>query len=1013
MPAATAASGAIRSTLPKPCPADDSAQMRWCDTHFAPLMLSAMAGSEALTEKVPSKPEPEPRPAPDDPAAMRAEAEKRMRQSLNRVQNRALTKAIKKGFVPEIGLGPRIFIGFDAEWVFVKKGKNRLLSIQFYLIGPTGEVLTRVIHVSGPAAAEERPSLRQSLLDLIEEALDEDVIEEWPSEVVLCGFFTRADITVFSDFKKFRHQLDGVGGSLVTVAEPARIELPMSFPRREQLKARYRLIVGEAYEAHVLNVRLLDASRLAPPGKSLDALGKWLGIAKNELPPGFSKGEMDKFQRKEPELFEAYGLRDAEIAVMYVLWTVWFSDRYLGLDMRHLSATASGLAVRMAETCIRKDGVALNVALNYDEVQVTRWDDENDRRRTIKKRIPADVRRWLEPFLADAYVGGRNECFTYGPSDYRRFYDPDLSGAYSTGLCYLQVLDYDRVRMTQDVNDFKGHVAGFAKVVFSFPADTRFPCLPVPTESRGLMFPLQGETLCTAPEIELALAMGAQVEVKFGIIIPWRARDEVFEASQARPGRHRRRKSPAPKRARKAAEEKKEAPKDDLRPDLKLSFPPPHHDDEGYRLFESFAIYIRAMRSQFIRKTLPFEFVKLIGNGLYGKTGQGFKGKRAFGPREMGSVIVGASRVSEAAVAALVCGFIRATLGEILWRLPHDAVAISATTDGFLVDRPINQLDLSGPICRRFQELVERVTPKKSESQDLPDDEPLVASGMLENKHQMMQVFAGRTRLQVTCAPDGNHHSVTAKGGVKPGPDVEDENAFMLDLIIKRAPGYELEYEAFISMRDQLTRDWDLQTETRTTRINMEFDFKRQPIPGSARMVEIAGMGASHLAFDTRPWPTAEDAVDARMVFDRWRATHCLKTLEDFADWQAYHSFYEGNRKRQKRAGGSSVGKSTEDGNGGGRVNLMRETGYVGVALRTFLAAYVKREWGLADADLSQSALAQWLTEAGYPTKLSAVKNGLRTPLQDHVVPGTEEVMTLLERLKARFPGLDTSLFLL
>lgn len=978
--------GAISSTLPNPGPADDSALMRWCDGYFEPLMRSAMAGGEALTENAPSM------PASDDPAAMLADAEQCMRQSMNRAQNRALSKAIKKGFAPDVGLGPRIFIGFDAEWIFVKKGKNRLLSIQFYLIGPNGEELTRVIHVSGPEAAEERPSLRQSLLDLIEEALEEGVIDEWPSEVVLCGFFTRADITVFSDFKKFRDQLDGVGGSLVTVAQPARIELPMSQPRQEQLKARYRLVVGDAFEAHVLNVRLLDASRLAPPGKSLDALGKWLGIEKFKLPKGFTKGDMATLQRKEPKLFEAYGLRDAEIAVMYVLWTVWFSDRYLGLDMRHLSATASGLAVRMAETCIRKDGVALNVALNYDEVKITRWDDENDRRRTIKKRIPTDVRRWLEPFLADAYVGGRNECFTYGPSDYRRFYDPDLSGAYSTALCYLQVLDYDGVRMTRDVNDFKGHVAGFAKVVFSFPADTRFPCLPVPTESRGLMFPLQGETLCTAPEIELALAMGAQVEVKFGIIIPWQARDEVFKASQTRPGKHKKPKARSSKP--KAQQREAEALADDLRPDLKLSFPPPHHDDEGYRLFESFAIYIRTMRSQFVRKTLPFEFVKLIGNGLYGKTGQGFKGKRAFGPREMGSVIVGTSRVSEAAVAALVCGFIRATLGEILWRLPPDAVAISGTTDGFLVDRPIDELDLSGPLCQRFQQLVERVAP---------------GTHMLENKHQMMQVFAGRTRLQVTCAPDGNHHSVTAKGGVKPGPEVIDENAFMLDLIINRTPGQKLDYEAFISMRAQLLDDLDLQTETRTTGINMEFDFKRQPIPGSARMVEIASMGTSHLAFDTRPWPTAEDAVDARMVFDRWRTTHCLKTLEDFTDWQAFYAFHDANRKRGKHA--RSDGEDSESVSTG-RVNLTRDTGYVGVALRAFLAAYVKHEWGLGGANLSQSQLAEWLTSMGYATKLSAVKNGLRTPLVAHVVPATAEVVALLDVLKARFPTLETGQFL-
>jgi hypothetical protein len=85
----------------------------------------------------------------------------------------------------------------------------------------------------------------------------------------------------------------------------------------------------------------------------------------------------------------------------------------------------------------------------------------------------------------------------------------------------------------------------------------------------------------------------------------------------------------------------------------------------------------------------------LLGNSVYGKTGQGFRHKRALDPGSMTSVVVGPSRISDAAVAGLVCGFIRATISEILWKLPADAMLISATTDGFLVDVPIDQLVLA------------------------------------------------------------------------------------------------------------------------------------------------------------------------------------------------------------------------------------------------------------------------------------------------------------------------------
>lgn len=50
---------------------------------------------------------------------------------------------------------------------------------------------------------------------------------------------------------------------------------------------------------------------------------------------------------------------------------------------------------------------------------------------------------------------------------------------------------------------------GFAYVAFKFPDNTRFPCLPVRSEQYGLRFPLEGDAYVTAPEIELALSIGA------------------------------------------------------------------------------------------------------------------------------------------------------------------------------------------------------------------------------------------------------------------------------------------------------------------------------------------------------------------------------------------------------------------------------------------------------------------------------------------------------------------------
>lgn len=955
--------------------ASDEELLAYCDGYFAEIMENALTDDARQNRGLPPK-----------LAEKLSERDRYLKaQQAGKFNvNRAMCRRIDRKLGPERGLGARVFIGFDAEWQRARTGRNRILSVQFYLIGPTGEVLSLVVHVGNGDVISQRPRLSDVINDLLESALDQAVIDEWPAEVVLCGFFTRADITVFSDFKHLRPQLDGVGGTLVTVGKSAQVELPMSPMRQATLKQRYQSVVGDEFEPRLLNLHLIDASRLAPPGKSLANIGQWMGIPKIDLPSGYDKSGMARFQRERPEEFEVYGLRDAEIAVMYVLWVVWFASRHLGLDMRHLSATASGLAVRIGEACIRRDGVALDVALNYEVKQITRWDNATGVGYTQKKRVPKRVRKWLEPFLADVFVGGHNQCFVYGPTDRRRFYDPDLSGAYLTALAYLLVLDYDKVRWTTDVNDFIGHVAGFALVEFAFPDDAAYPCLPVSTEERGLLFPRRGESLCTAPEIELAVAMGAKVVIKHGVIIPWMKRETVFARSAATPGKHRSQKKANPSGDEHAGT---------LDADLQQAQPPEHYEDVGYRLFESFAIFIREMRSPYARKTLPFEFVKLLGNSLYGKTGQGFKGKRAFGVREMGGIVVGPSRVSEAAVAALVCGFIRAVIAEILWKLPKDATVVSATTDGFLVDSPIEQLDLTGTMCRRFQALVDRVSP---------------GSHMLENKHQVLQLFAGRTRLQFTVEADGDHKTVTAKGGIKPGPDVHDENAFMLDLTINRQPGQKLTYESFISMRDQLPLELDLQTETRETRINLEYDFKRRPIPCSVRMVPMAGTSQSHLAFDTEPWDTVDEALMTRLIFDAWRDDHCLKTADDFRSWEYYRTFKMATRKGAKPAspGTSLNGQRT------GRKNLTRG-GYLAVAKQLFLAAYQKKLWGLDGADLSQRKLAEWLTLQGYKTSVSAVKNGTREHPVEHLVPATNEVVAFLEKMKARFPGLEVERFLI
>lgn len=1021
---------------------DFTAILEHLDGLFKPLLDATRAQLSGATAKtaaeIPQMPELSGGPSPEDIAerdrflAMLDQGPTQMNDSAYVVPG---SEAMTRLAQPRRGVGAPVFVGLDAEWDRHSDGRNKLLSVQLYLIGPTGERLSKVIDVQNGEDRQSRPSLAETLEDLLDEAEAYCIFDEWPSEVILCGFFTRADIPVFRDAGGFVQQLNGINGSLASVAKPVKVTLSLSEESVIRLKARHAFIVGGEFDPRVLPVRLIDAKMLAPPGASLAKVGDWINLPKLKLPAGYTKSEMARFARERPEAFREYGLRDAEIAVLYVLWVLWFCDRYLGL--KGLSATASGLGMRLAQLCMRKDGVHPDVALNYMKVRRWFWGKEQGKPISTTSREPTAIRGWFENFLADAYMGGRNECYWFGPTlvtnEQTRLYDHDLAGCYVVSLAGTMVLDYEKIEVVRDKNRYKGHVAGFAQIRFKFPDGTMFPCIPVMVGNYGLWFPLSGVGIATAPEIELAIEMGAEIEILFGVVIPWMERAEVFSRSQ--------------KMLRKKLTKKEEAQRlewagDALAPVEEMRFPPESHGDTGYRSFESFAIYTRTERLRYVKKSLPNEFMKLLGNSAYGKTGQGFKDKRVFAPKEMRSEKVGRSAISEAAVAALTSGFARAVLGEILWKLPPGTLAVSATTDGLLVD--VEKLDLTGTMCRRFQSLVDRVAP---------------GTGMTELKHLIGQAVAGKTRLQLTGKLVEGQEPVVAKGGVKVLLDTAkgdeekekelltpiNQNRFVLDLFVNRFPGQVIKRPSSMSSRDQLPNDWDFQVMDRDMRLSMEFDFKRCPV--NPQMIKIESHDVHHLAFSTVPWATVEEGELIRVLFDQWRrgddkgkSGHCLKTMEDWNDWQRFLQLYAGNRlRRQAYQARLEMAEDARSVTGGrpsvlpvaaasllkidgsrkaasrcstGVLYATSKGGYLGIAIRSFLAAYVQRACGLKTGLLSQTKLAAWMTEVGYPTKVHDVKNAGRTVFHERAVPRSPEVLTFFEVMKGGFPTLEVDRFL-
>ena len=617
--------------------------------------------------------------------------------------------------------------------------------------------------------------------------------------------------------------------------------------------------------------------------------------------------KMDELRKKDLELFIDYGIRDAEIVVKYYQHIREFTNNILGAKNELIPATAGSLAVSMCKRSIE----------DFDDVfgltHVKRKNFNGKSFYTKRGTEHTDDREFYEPFVSKCYNGGMNICYYAGPTDVDTFLDYDLSGAYTSGMLSIRPPDYEKSFESKCIDDFMGDVMGFALVDFKFQPETLYPCLPVKSIDRdGLFYPLAGKSYCAAQELSLAVKMGAEIVIKRGVIYPWKS-------------------------------------------------------DE--RIFKPFVQEIRALRKQYEKGSLPEQYAKLIGNSLYGKTGQGVKDKNAFDTREMRSSKVPESGVTNAAMVAYVTGFIRAVMSEIVCGIPKHRLIVNCITDGILTNAREDEIDLSGELCQRFQSLM--------------DD----GTKMLEVKHEVNQALSIKTRGVATLIEGDNPNVksvVLAKTGVSLPDNCEDPNGYMVDLYFNRQPLQKVTIKSFTSVRKQWVEALDVLKETRETTLNLEYDFKRRPVNG--RMV------GSHVAFNTVPWNTVDEMDKVYGLFSAWKQKHCIKTLEDFDVWEDY---YESHLALDRVCVGRLPIQVTEEGS-------------AGILKRLFLRAYNKRCWGM-NRPFNYRELAKLMSDIGFSVTEHDVKNGNKGKVYDNLVPFNPKTELLVIKLKQAIPELDTT----
>lgn len=804
-----------------------------------------------------------------------------------------------------------LHIGFDTEYVFNPETRqNDILSYQSYVVLPDNTGISNIIYPPD-SQKKSRLSFKEFLCQTITPLLETGVITKWPGIINIYAHFIRADIASFANFwSDYKILLKGIRGTVSSFKNRYGIDFDEQQERR--VKTEQIMFDKRTSPPRCSNVAFIDTLLITPGGMGLAECGELLGLPKLTIPAPYSITNMREYLLGDRAGFEAYALRDAEIAVRYALQVRNFCARELMID--RVPATIGAMAVSRFTKTLKENNISPEVCLGTHIKTRELWLTEKQAFRTIKNPASVPSRELFETFPINCYHGGRNECFMMGVTPSDHWYDYDLAGAYTTGLLDILTPDYGNIRLSKNPDDYCGHVMGFALVTFRFPESVPYPSLPVRTDQYGLFFPLSGESWATAPEIELALSLGAEMTIHNGIIVPW-----ICDTSP--------------------------------------------HNSESTSVFLPFVQQVRENRNRHIKGSLEEKFWKEIGNSLYGKLAQGLRAKTAFDTARGLNRSLPPSSVTQPFFAAHVTGFIRAVVGELMNALPSDSSVVSVTTDGFLTNCPLDKINMSGPLSSRFQSLCDIVDP---------------GSSMLTCKHEVSQLIAMKTRGQLTYRAIQGKPVVHARAGVKPPADIprSDYNDYMVDLYLNRLPGQTLSRSTLISTREMWLSESDLVSREQDIRLNLEFDFKRQPVRPA--------MNEGHLLMFSRPWDNMEEALQQRSLFDDWRQTHTLKTLADWDDWCDFLYCRTVFSDMKLKVGS----KRSDD-----------------ILARLFLRALTQCQWGLMLKDkksYSCKEVAEWLTSEGYSVTVTDVKNAVRAKIPQmkfsSVTPRMKSLMDIIAR---------------
>jgi hypothetical protein len=133
------------------------------------------------------------------------------------------------------------------------------------------------------------------------------------------------------------------------------------------------------------------------------------------------------------------------------------------------------------------------------------------RTKFIRKGVYCDCNRSRRIAMEGTW-GGHAEVFRRGTLK-GKYQEWDLKSAYPSSAIKLGELPIQGSwQGFRSVHAARRLCGGFARVRFAYPKGTRYPCLPV-WFNDSMLYPLQGETVCTLEELRQAVDTGCDVRV--------------------------------------------------------------------------------------------------------------------------------------------------------------------------------------------------------------------------------------------------------------------------------------------------------------------------------------------------------------------------------------------------------------------------------------------------------------------------------------------------------------------